>query len=103
MTDLRDGLAKALEDIPFETDWETFADAALAHLRETVPGFDALLDGSAVVVPKEPTLGRIRLGETGLATHFETATDQAWSPVYLQWRAFLRSALAASPFAGKPE
>lgn len=97
MTDaIRDGLARAISDADdgaglLGGDAGCFADAALAHLRERIPGFDALLDGSAVVVPRTATdkmivaLQYLALGDAGGAS-----VEKEWPDV-----------LAASPFAGE--
>lgn len=69
-------------------------DAALAYLREAVPGFDALLGGEAVVVPKEPN------------TTMTDAAENVPSGIYEDDdldRAIYRAMLAASPFAGKKD
>ena len=52
MTALRDGLARAMRE-KWGSDFTPMIGDVLAILRATIPGFEALVKGEAVVVPNE--------------------------------------------------
>ena len=67
----------------YEREWGPRLDDVLYVLRSRIPGFDALLGGSAVVVPRVQDLEMRVAGISGCETH-------CWKRM-----------LAASPFAGE--
>lgn len=123
-TEIRDALARAINKasaawsvahVPQGTPFEHRSmavvgfnggwDACLAHLRERIPGLDALLDGSAVVVPRDvlseltEALAVELAVRYGARDHYPSVKadyDGAIVPVTLA-----RELLAASPFAGE--
>lgn len=81
----------------FVEEYRKAADACLAHLRAEIPGFDALLDGSAVVVPRDVVTRALGKAMNEYRRQQPTALKREC------WREFedLADAIAASPFAGE--